>query len=70
MPPHALSEAERARIIEVANEPRFADTMSWHLYGMLFGKKAGKKIAVGQTVTLQVRNSDGSLSNQLSFRRP
>jgi putative transposase len=25
-PPHALSEAERARIIEVANEPRFAAT--------------------------------------------
>jgi transposase InsO family protein len=26
VPPHALSEAERARIIEVANEPRFAET--------------------------------------------
>ena len=26
MPSHALSEAERARIIEVANEPRFAET--------------------------------------------
>jgi transposase InsO family protein len=26
IPSHALSEAERARIIEVANEPRFADT--------------------------------------------
>jgi putative transposase len=25
-PPHALTEQERARIIEVANEPRFADT--------------------------------------------
>ena len=25
-PAHALSEAERARIIEVANEPRFAET--------------------------------------------
>src|SRR3954468_5278014 len=25
-PTHALSEAERARIIELANEPRFADT--------------------------------------------
>ncbi len=24
VPPHTLSEAERARIIEVANEPRFA----------------------------------------------
>jgi transposase InsO family protein len=26
IPSHALSEAERARIIEIANEPRFADT--------------------------------------------
>jgi putative transposase len=26
MPAHALTEAERARIIEIANEPRFADT--------------------------------------------
>jgi len=26
VPPHALSEAERARIIVVANEPRFAET--------------------------------------------
>jgi putative transposase len=26
IPSHALSEAEQARIIEIANEPRFADT--------------------------------------------
>ena len=26
IPSHALSEAERARIIEIANEPRLADT--------------------------------------------
>ena len=26
VPSHALSEAERARIVEVANEPRFAET--------------------------------------------
>lgn len=38
--------------------------------GLLFGKKVGKKIAAGQTVTLQVRNSDGTLSNQLTFTRP
>ena len=38
--------------------------------GMLFGTKAGKKISRGQTVTLQVRNSDGSFSNQLRFTRP
>jgi hypothetical protein len=35
----------------------------------LRGKKVGKKIAVGQSVTLQVRNSDGSLSQVFSFTR-
>ena len=29
VPSHALSEAVRARIIEIANEPRFAET-PWH----------------------------------------
>ena len=38
--------------------------------GVLIGKKAGKKINRGQTVSLQVRNSDGALSNQLNFTRP
>ncbi len=38
--------------------------------GALFGKKVGKKIASGQTVTLRVRNSDGALSNELRFTRP
>jgi hypothetical protein len=38
--------------------------------GQLFGKKAGKLIERGETVTLQVRNADGSLSNELSFTRP
>jgi uncharacterized delta-60 repeat protein len=33
---------------------------------ILIGKKAGKKIGVGDTVTLQVQNSDGALS--LEFR--
>ena len=32
-------------------------------------KKAGKKIAVGQSVTLQVRNSDGSLSQAFGYTR-
>jgi beta-propeller repeat-containing protein len=35
----------------------------------LIAKKAGKMIAPGQTVTLQVRNSDGTLSNQFSFTK-
>lgn len=37
--------------------------------GALLGKKAGKKIAPGRTVRLQVRNSDGGLSNELRFSR-
>ena len=35
----------------------------------LIAKKSGKKIAPGQTVTLQVRNSDGALSNRINFTR-
>jgi hypothetical protein len=37
--------------------------------GTLIGKKTGKKLPRGQPVTLQVRNADGSLSNELSFTR-
>ena len=36
----------------------------------LLGKTAGKKISPGEKVTLQVRNSDGALSNEFSFMRP
>ena len=36
----------------------------------LIAKKAGKKIARGQTVNLQVRKSNGTLSNEFSFTRP
>jgi uncharacterized delta-60 repeat protein len=36
---------------------------------MLIAKKSGKKIALGETVTLQVRNLDGRLSNEYSFTR-
>ncbi|MEK6302163.1 MAG: alpha/beta hydrolase [Acidobacteriota bacterium] len=37
---------------------------------VLIGKKAGKTISHGQTVTLQVRNPDGRLSEAFSFTRP
>src|SRR6266404_1709113 len=37
---------------------------------VLIGKKAGKKIAPGQIVTLQVRNSDGTSSPGFAFTRP
>jgi len=37
---------------------------------LLVARKAGKFIAPGQTVMLQVRNPDGTLSNEFSFTRP
>jgi uncharacterized delta-60 repeat protein len=37
---------------------------------MLIAKKSGKKIARGETVTLQVRNRDGALSAPFNFTRP
>lgn len=38
--------------------------------GTLIGKKVGKRIATGQTVILQVRNSDDQISAEFSFTRP
>jgi uncharacterized delta-60 repeat protein len=37
---------------------------------MLIAKKTGKKIDRGETVILQVRNPDGTMSNEYSFTRP
>jgi len=36
----------------------------------LIARKSGKRIQPGQSVTLQVQNPDGSLSNQFGFTRP
>ncbi len=36
----------------------------------LIAKKAGKQISAGQTVTLHVKNSDDSLSNEYPYTRP
>lgn len=36
----------------------------------LFSRAARRRIAIDQTVTLQVRNSDGRTSNQVAFTRP
>ena len=41
-----------------------------NLSTMLIGKKAGKKIAHGQMVILQVKNRDGRVSEPFSFTRP
>jgi hypothetical protein len=37
--------------------------------GALIGKKAARVIAVGETVTLRVRNSSGALSNEYRYTR-
>ena len=37
---------------------------------VLIGRKAGKKIVSGQTVSLQVRNQGGKISEPFSFTRP
>ena len=37
---------------------------------LLVARKAGKQIAAGDTVRLQVRNSDGRQSEVFSFMRP
>jgi hypothetical protein len=36
---------------------------------LLVARKAGKSISAGQTVILQVKNADGSVSNAFSFTR-
>ena len=38
--------------------------------GTLVGKKVAKKIGSGQSVVLQVKNSDGTLSPEFNFTRP
>jgi hypothetical protein len=36
----------------------------------LIARRAGKKISSGETVSLQVQNADGTLSNEIGFTRP
>jgi hypothetical protein len=37
---------------------------------VLRAKKSGKKIAPGETVTLQIKNPDGTMSEEFPFKRP
>jgi hypothetical protein len=55
--------------ILIDNEPQKTVNDEQNPSTLLVGKKAGKKIAPGQSVTLQVKNSDGSLSNEFRFTR-
>ncbi len=56
--------------IFVNGEPQKTSNDSQSPTTMLIGKKTFKKIAPGQAVTLQVRNADGTLSNEFRFTRP
>ena len=38
--------------------------------GVLVGKKTAKRIASGQTVSVQVQNGDSALSQAVSFTKP
>jgi len=37
---------------------------------VLIARKAGNLVSAGQTVSLQVRNTDNTFSNEYSFTRP
>lgn len=50
------------KVKKVSNDSEHTDTM-------LVAKKAGKDIGRGQTVSLQVKNPDGTLSDPFSFTR-
>jgi hypothetical protein len=41
-----------------------------HPTTILVARKLGKKLAPGETVSLQVRNLNGALSESFEFRRP
>lgn len=51
------------------DEPQKTSNDEQNAATALIAKKSGKMIAPGQTVMLQVRNSDGTLSNQFSFTK-
>jgi hypothetical protein len=57
-------------VILLNGSPQHTANDSQNPTGMLIAKRAGKKIPSGETVSLQVRNVDGTLSNEIGFTRP
>ncbi|HEY3135961.1 MAG TPA: SBBP repeat-containing protein, partial [Blastocatellia bacterium] len=55
--------------ILVNSQPQKTANDDQHPGATLVSKKAGKNIGAGQSVTLQVQDSDGSLSNEFIFTR-
>ena len=56
--------------VEGVKQKKTGNFDPFNLARVLISKKGGKKIARGQTVSVQVRNPDGMLSNSFSFTRP
>ncbi|HEU4388932.1 MAG TPA: SBBP repeat-containing protein, partial [Blastocatellia bacterium] len=61
---------DRGATILVNGQPQRTRNDDQNPATILIGKKFTSLIAPGQTVTLQVRNSDGLLSSQFRFTRP
>ena len=64
------SNFEESTVVLVAGEKQKTRNDEDNPSTLLIAKKAGKFIAPGQTVTLQVRRSDGTLSEAFSFTKP
>jgi hypothetical protein len=56
--------------IIVDSEPQKSTNVDEDPTMILFGKKAGRNITPGQTVSIQVQEPNGWLSNQLDFVQP
>jgi acetyl esterase/lipase len=61
---------EDGAVILLGGEPQKSKNDEQSPKTKLIAKKAGRKIEPGQTVMLQVKNPDGSLSEEFIFRRP
>ena len=60
---------DKGAVILINNEEQETQNDTLLPSTVLISKKAGKKIAVGQTVTIRVRNADGQLSDGFAFTR-
>ncbi len=61
---------EAGAVILIDGQPQKTRNADESPHSLLIGKKAGKGIASGQTVRLQVRNADARSSNEFIFTRP
>lgn len=57
-------------VVLINDQPQRTSRDEQNPRSVLIAKKGGKKIERGQTVTIRVRNADGTISESLSFTRP